>query len=59
MNIYYTAKEIEELAANGVRTLEIGPGVTLTDFARETAQHFDIALVKSSRKQEPLRQHDP
>lgn len=50
MNIYYTAKEIEELAANGVKTLEVGPGVTLTDFARETAQYFDIAVVQGGKK---------
>lgn len=50
MNIYYTAKEIEELAANGVKTLEIGPGVALTDFARETAQYFDITVVQGGKK---------
>ena len=50
MNIYYTAKDIEELAAQGVQELEIGPGVTLTDFAKETAQQLDVALVKGGRK---------
>jgi hypothetical protein len=50
MNIYYTAKDIEELAAKGIQQLEIGPGVTLTDFARETAQQLDINLV-DGRKQ--------
>lgn len=46
MTIYYTAKDIEEIAARGIRQLEVGPGVTLTDFARETAQQLNIALVK-------------
>ncbi len=50
MNIYYTAKDIEELAAKGMQQLEIGPGVTLTDFARETAQQLDIALVEGGRQ---------
>ena len=50
MNIYYTAKDIEELAAQGVRELEIGPGVTLTDFAKETAQQLDVVLVSGGRK---------
>jgi hypothetical protein len=46
MNTYYTAKDIEELAAKGVRQLVLDPGATLTDFARETAQQLGIALVK-------------
>lgn len=48
MNIYYTAKDIEELAARGVRRLEIGPHMTLTDVARETAQAFNIELVQTA-----------
>ncbi len=51
MNIYYTAKEIEDLAAKGVQKLEIGPGVTLTDFARDTAHQFGIALVATGKPQ--------
>ncbi len=50
MTIYYTAKDIEELAAQGVQQLDVGPGVTLTDFARETARQLDIELVDSSRQ---------
>lgn len=46
MNIYYTAKDIEELAAKGLREIEIGPHVFLTDFAYETAEQLNIALVK-------------
>ena len=52
MTVYYTAKDIEELAAKGVRQLQIGPGITLTDFARESAQQLGIELV-DSRKQAP------
>jgi hypothetical protein len=50
MNIYYTAKDIEELAAQGVHELEIGHGVTLTDFAKETARQLDVALIRGGRK---------
>jgi hypothetical protein len=56
MTIYYTAKDIEEMAAKGIQQLEIGPGVNLTDFARETAQQFDIALVDSGRQGLPSTQ---
>jgi hypothetical protein len=45
MNIYYTAKDIEDLVAKGVRQLEIGPNASLTDFARETAEQLDLELV--------------
>jgi hypothetical protein len=45
MNIYYTAKDIEELAAKGIHELELGPNTSLTDFARETAEQLDIALI--------------
>ena len=49
MTIYYTAKDIEEMAAKGIRQIEVGPGITLTDFARETAQQLNVALVDGSR----------
>jgi hypothetical protein len=45
MKIYYTASDIEELAAKGVKRLDIGPNVSLTDFARETAEQLDVELV--------------
>jgi len=51
MNIYYTAKDIEELAANGVQQLQVGPGVTLTDFAKESAQQLGVELVDSRKQQ--------
>ncbi len=56
MNTYYTAKDIEALAAKGIQQLELGPGVTLTDFARETAQQFNIALVNGQKQALPLPQ---
>lgn len=45
MRIFYTGRDIEDLAANGIRQLEVGPGVTLTDAARERADELGIVLV--------------
>jgi hypothetical protein len=46
MNIYYTAKDIEDLAARGVSQLEVGSNVFLTDFAYETAEQLEIELIR-------------
>lgn len=59
MNIYYTAKDIEEMAAKGMKQIEIGPGVTLTDFARETAQQWGIALVEREKGLKTAAQPTP
>lgn len=59
MNIYYTAKDVEEMAAKGIKQIEIGPGVTLTDFARETAQQVGIALVDRGKAVKPAAQPTP
>jgi hypothetical protein len=53
MTTYYTAKDIEKLAAAGVRQLELDPTAVLTDFARETAQQLGIALVKKGWQNQP------
>jgi hypothetical protein len=45
MRIFYTGSDIEDLAANGIRQLKVGPEVTLTDAARERAEELGIALV--------------
>ena len=45
MRIFYTGSDIEDLAASGVQQLEVGPGVALTDAARELAEELGIALV--------------
>lgn len=47
MRTFYTGSDIEDLAASGVRQLEIGPEVTLTDAARERAEELGIALVSA------------
>ena len=45
MRIFYTGSDIEDLADSGIRQLEVGLGVTLTDAARERAEDLGIALV--------------
>ena len=45
MRIFYTESDIEDLAARGVQQLEVGPGVALTDAARERAEELGISLV--------------
>lgn len=56
MNIYYTAKDIEALVAKGIYEIELGPHTSLTDFARETAEQLDVALIDGSqRTEEPVK----
>jgi hypothetical protein len=45
MRIFYTGSDIEDLAASGIKQLEVGLGVTLTDAARERADELGVALV--------------
>jgi hypothetical protein len=51
MRTFYTGSDIEDLAASGVRQLEVGPGVALTDAARERAEELGIALVTAGAVQ--------
>jgi hypothetical protein len=54
MNIYYTAKDIEELVSKGIYQLELGPNTSLTDFARETAEQLDVKLVEGTPEVESV-----
>ena len=45
MRTFYTESDIEDLATSGVRQLEVGPNVSLTDAARERAEELGVALV--------------
>jgi hypothetical protein len=45
MRTFYTGNDIEDLAASGVRQLEVGPNVSLTDAARERAEELGIVLI--------------
>ena len=45
MRTFYTESDIEDLAASGVRQLEVGINVSLTDAARERAEELGVVLV--------------
>jgi hypothetical protein len=45
MRTFYTESDIEDLLASGVRQLQIGPEVVLTDAARQLAEELGIILV--------------
>ena len=45
MRTFYTESDIEDLLAGGVRQLQIGPEVVLTDAARQMAEELGIILV--------------
>jgi hypothetical protein len=45
MRTFYTESDIEDMSASGVRQLEVGPGVALTDAARERAEELGIVLL--------------
>jgi hypothetical protein len=45
MRTFYTESDIEDLLASGVRQLQIGPEVVLTDSARQLAEELGIILV--------------
>ena len=45
MRTFYTESDIEDLAASGVRQLEVGTNVSLTDAARERAEELGVTLV--------------
>ncbi len=59
MNIYYTAKDIEELVAKGIFELELGPNTSLTDFARETAEQMDVTLIDGAQLSEETVRTSP
>jgi hypothetical protein len=45
MRTFYTESDIDDLAASGVRQLEVGQSVFLTDAARERAEELGVVLV--------------
>lgn len=44
--VFYTARDIEDLAANGVATLVINDDVVVTDLGRERAEKLGVELVR-------------
>ena len=49
MKTYYSAQDIEALAAQGVRELVVDENTVLTDLARETAAQLGVKLVAPGR----------
>lgn len=45
MRTFYTESDIDDLVANGIRQLELGASVFLTDAARERAEELGVALI--------------
>lgn len=43
---FYTERDIEEIAARGVKSLEIGPDDYVTDLARDRAGRLGVMLVR-------------
>jgi hypothetical protein len=46
---FYSAEDIDKLAAQGIRELALEPGLALTDVARERARQLGIVLVTHGR----------
>lgn len=49
MKTFYTAEDIEQLAAQGGRELLVTEGSVVTDLARDTARRLGVALVRAGR----------
>ncbi|HHB89818.1 MAG TPA: hypothetical protein ENK60_00760 [Anaerolineae bacterium] len=45
---YLTEQDILNAAARGETTLVLGPGVRMTDLARETAQRLGVKLIPTA-----------
>jgi hypothetical protein len=50
MKVFYTGSDMEELAASGVTRLELAPGASMTDVARETAEVLGIEIVRPGQR---------
>ena len=48
--VFYTERDVEDLHARGVRMIEIGDDVVLTDLAYEKAAQLGMRLVQGNEK---------
>ncbi|MDX9863475.1 MAG: hypothetical protein RBT34_01590 [Anaerolineaceae bacterium] len=48
--IFYTERDVEDLHARGVRMIEVGEDVVLTDLAYESAERLGVRLVQGNEK---------
>lgn len=51
--IFYTERDIDDLAQRGILTLEINDDVVLTDLARDTARKHNLRLVRAAPAPHP------
>ena len=45
---FYTERDIDELQARGVTTLEVHDDIVLTDLARERCAKYDIRVIRGA-----------
>ena len=45
--VFYTERDIQDMAARGVTTLEVNDDVVLTDLAREMALKHNLRIVRT------------
>jgi hypothetical protein len=48
--VFYTERDVEDLHARGVRMIEVGDDVVLTDLAYEKAERLGLRLVQGNQK---------
>ena len=48
--VFYTERDVEDLHARGVRMIEVGEDVVLTDLAYEKAERLGMRLVQGNEK---------
>ncbi len=53
MKTFYTERDIEDMHAQGVRTLRVDDSTVLTDLAREKVQSLGMALVRADASPAP------
>lgn len=46
--VFYTERDIQDMAARGVTTLEVNDDVVLTDLAREMALKHNLRIVRGN-----------
>ncbi|MCD4673752.1 MAG: hypothetical protein K8R77_13895 [Anaerolineaceae bacterium] len=48
--VFYTERDIEDLFARGIRMVEVGDDVVLTELAYEKAERLGVRLVQGNEK---------
>lgn len=48
--VFYTERDIEDLFARGIRSVDVGEDVVLTELAYEKAERLGVRLVQGNQK---------